>query len=117
RRLRSLVEGLPAIVYIETDEAPSPTTFISRRIEEVLGYPHASFVNDRSFWAQLLHPEDVEAAERADRRAGETREPYAAEYRLRASDGTYRWFHDEAVFTQDEDDGPSDWQGAMPGAP
>src|ERR1041384_2107855 len=75
RRLRSLVERLPAIVYIESDEAPSPTTFVSHRIEEVLGYPHASFVNDRSFWTGLLHPEEIEAAERADRRAGQTREP------------------------------------------
>src|SRR5437867_3999741 len=63
RKFRNLVEALPAIVYVKTDESPYSTTYISPRIEEVLGYPRQAFVDDRAFWNDLLHPDDAEAAD------------------------------------------------------
>ena len=72
REFRRLVETIPAIVYIETDEHPGPTTYISPRIEQVLGYPPEEFLADRGAWTRLVHPDDLSAVGRIEERSAQT---------------------------------------------
>ena len=109
-RFRRMVELIPAIVYIETDEYPAPATYMSPRIRDVLGYPPEAFA-DRNIWFTLVHPDDLEAFMEADRVTAETHETFSVEYRARASDGRYVWFRDEALYVEDE--GGGYWQGVM----
>ncbi len=108
-RFRRLVETIPAIVYVETDERPFPTTYISPRIQDALGYAPEEFVGDRSSWSRLVHPDDLDLVRVIEARSNQTREPYIAEYRLLGKDGGWHWFRDEAVFIEDE----AVWQGVM----
>ena len=54
-RFRRMVERIPAIVYIETDEYPAPATYMSPRIRDVLGLP-ARGVRDRNIWLRSCTP-------------------------------------------------------------
>jgi PAS domain S-box-containing protein len=111
---RSLVERVPAIVYVDP-AGPQPTspTYVSPFIEELLGYPAEVATGDPEWWARVLHPDDRERVLAEWTRSDETGEPYAGEYRLIAADGRTVWIRDEAVLLRDEEGEPVHWQGVM----
>jgi len=110
-RFRDMVEQVPGIVYVEVGEGAGSTTYVSPRIHAVLGYPPERFVEDPSFWSSIVHPDDAKRMDDADHRADEDGRTYLCEYRLRAADGTYRWFRDEAQRRTDVDE--PHWLGLM----
>ena len=111
---RSLVERVPAIVYVDPagPEATSPT-YVSPFIEQLLGYPPEIAMGDPEWWAEALHPDDRERVLAEWRKSDDTGEPYAGEYRLTAADGRTVWIRDEAVLQRDDDGNPVHWQGVM----
>ena len=111
---RSLVERVPAIVYVDP-AGPEPTapTYISPFIEQMLGYAPEVATGDPEWWAQALHPDDRERVLAEWTRSDESGEPYAGEYRLIAADGRTVWIRDEAVLERDDRDVPVHWQGVM----
>lgn len=111
---RSLVERVPAIVYVDP-AGPEPTapTYVSPFIEHMLGYSPEVATGDPAWWAQALHPDDRERALREWSRSDESGEPYAGEYRLIAADGRTVWIRDEAVLLRDGEGAPLYWQGVM----
>ena len=111
---RSLVERVPAIVYVDP-AGPEPTapTYVSPFIETMLGYPPAAATGNPDWWARALHPDDRERVLAEWTRSDESGEPYAGEYRLLAADGRIVWIRDEAVLQRDDDGVPVHWQGVM----
>jgi PAS domain S-box-containing protein len=111
---RSLVERVPAIVYVDP-AGPEPTspTYVSPFIETMLGYPVAVATGDPEWWARALHPDDRERVLAEWTRSDASGEPYTGEYRLIAADGRTVWIRDEAVLQLDEDGIPLHWQGVM----
>lgn len=59
-------------------------------LPEILG--EASHTEQPNFWSERLHPDDRERAFERLNAHLERDEPYDFEYRLRALDGSYRWF-------------------------
>ncbi|HEV2743177.1 MAG TPA: PAS domain-containing protein, partial [Rubrobacter sp.] len=110
-RYRSLVERIPAIIYVQEGAEPSATTYISPQAEQMLGYPQERFTNDPGWWVELIHPDDRERVLAEDERTNETGDPFKAEYRMFTRDGRVLWFSDEAVLVRDEEDRPLYWQG------
>ena len=111
---RSMVERVPAIVYVDP-VGPDPTspTYVSPFIEQMLGYSPEVATGDPEWWAQALHPDDRARVQAEWKRSDETGEPYAGEYRLRAADGRTVWIRDEAILLRDDDGNPAYWQGVM----
>jgi len=111
---RSLVERVPAIVYIDA-VGPDPTspTYVSPFIEQLLGYSPEVATGDPDWWAQALHPDDRARVQNEWRKSDETGEPYAGEYRLMAADGRTVWIRDEATLLRDDEGNPVHWQGVM----
>ena len=111
---RSLVERVPAIVYIDP-VGPDPTspTYVSPFVEPLLGYSPEVATGDPDWWAQALHPDDRERVLAEWTKSDETGEPYAGEYRLIAADGRTVWIRDEAVLLRDDEGTPIHWQGVM----
>lgn len=111
---RSLVERVPAIVYVDP-AGPEPTapTYVSPFITQMLGYSPDESTGGSEWWASILHPDDRERVLAEWTRSDETGEPYAGEYRLVAADGRIVWIRDEAVLLRDEDGEPIHWQGVM----
>ena len=111
---RSLVERVPAIVYVDP-AGPEPTspTYVSPFIEELLGYTCEVATGDPDWWGRVLHPDDRDRVLAEWTRSDETGAPYVGEYRLIAADGRIVWIRDEAVLVRDGLGEPVEWQGMM----
>jgi PAS domain S-box-containing protein len=113
---RSVIEHLPAIVYIE--ELPSEGTqgklrYVSPQVEALLGFSVEEWLGDPLAWARQLHPEDRDRVRAIYECIEQTGEPFQAEYRMYARDGSVRWFRDEAAVVRDPLGQAIHWQGVM----
>ena len=116
-RYRTLVEQVPAAIYIQEPWAGDPSSYavsyMSPQIERVLGHLPRRFVEDPGFWDETIHPEDIQTVLAEDERTEKTGESFGMEYRMLADDGGYRWIRDEAVLVEDEEGNPLYWQGIL----
>jgi PAS domain S-box-containing protein len=112
-RLRSLIEDIPAIVYMSEVDFPYRTYYVGPLAESILGYSAQEWVEDPELFIKLVHPDDlqplVELAERARQGTGSVR----AEYRMLDRNGNTRWFRDEAVLVRDPAGKPLAWNGIL----
>ncbi len=65
--------------------------YFSHRCYTVLGYKPDEFPPTQASWRQLIHPDDVAAAEKAMQQALDENTPFAIEIRLKAKNGDWRW--------------------------
>jgi PAS domain S-box-containing protein len=112
----TLIEQIPAVIYTqEVDESDNPkaVTYISRRVEDMLGYSPEEEMADPEHWIHKLHPDDREWVIAEDERTDRTGDPFSVEYRQIAKDGSVVWIRDEAVLVRDPDGRPLYWQGVQ----
>ncbi len=108
--LRSLIENIPAMVFIALPGASN--AFVSRGWREYTGLSAESTVG--SGWQSAVHPEDLERHLEKWRVCSATGEPYEDETRFRrAADGEYRWFLIRAVPVRDEAGNILKWFGVL----
>jgi PAS domain S-box-containing protein len=112
RRLRTVIEQMPAIVYIEEPSRPDTTQFlyVSPQVEDVLGYSPDELIADPDHLVKMLHPDDREAVIAANAASEETGS-FDMEYRLIARDGRTVWIHSLATLVAGEPGEPAFWQG------
>jgi PAS domain S-box-containing protein len=111
--LRALIEHVPVTVYIDRLDETASNVYTSPRLEAELGYTVQQWVSDKELYAKVLHPEDRERILAEYRRTRDTDEPFRAEYRMIARDGTVHWFHDEAAVIRDETGRPAYFHGFL----
>lgn len=111
-RFRSLVQELHAIFW-EGDPATFQFTFVSKRAEDVLGYPLRRWTDEPDFWTKILHPEDRHWAVDFCVACTKQGEDHAFEYRAIAADGRTVWLRDVVYVVRDEDDKPVKLRGVM----
>ena len=111
RKYRTLLENLPAVVYMVAPDDDRRTLWVSPHVERTLGYSREEWLEQPDIWMELLHPDDREPTLAAHDLHNETGEPWSREYRLIASDGRAVWFRDVATLVRDEDGNPASWQG------
>ena len=112
-RYRTLVEQIPAIVYVEAMDGRMSTLYDSPQIETILGYPRDTYQRDPHYWARFIHPDDKERVLAAERDAMAGARPFNLEYRVMTSDGRMVWLRDEPVVIRDEEGRPLYWQGVI----
>jgi len=115
-RFRSVVEHLPAIVYLEELPAGHDAgrmLYVSPQVHDLLGFTQEAWLGDPTAWARQLHPEDRERIRAIYERIETTGEPFRAEYRMFARDGSTRWVRDEAIVVRDDTNAALYWQGVM----
>ncbi len=110
-KYRTLVEQIPAIIYIEDIETQA-TLYDSPQIETILGYPADTYQKDPHYWDRILHPDDRERVRAAEAEAT-GRGQFKLEYRCIAGDGRVVWLRDEAMIVRDEEGNPRFWQGVI----
>ena len=114
KQYRTLVEQLPAIVYIDDINIEGRTMYISPQIETILGFtPQEWQEKSPGLWNQQVHPDDLEWAHAEYMRCFQNGEPLDYEYRIRASDGRLLWFRDQATLLRDENGKPYLIQGVI----
>ena len=111
-RFRSLVEQVPAVIYIAAIDELSTTVYVSPQIETLLGFDPQEWLADPKSWLNALHPDDRDLM--LNEIVPRSRDAsLRSEYRLRSSSGDYVWVRDEAVLITDDSDQPLYWQGFL----
>ena len=113
KRYRMLVEQAPLVIYTENTGSPTEVTYVSPQVEGILGHSPQEFAENRQLWMDSIHPEDRERVMLEDRRADESGEPFALEYRTLTKDGRTRWVREQTVPVKDGAGETLYWQGFM----
>jgi PAS domain S-box-containing protein len=93
QRYQQLVDGLDAIVW-EADARRSRFTFMSRRAEQILGYPVERWLGQPDFWVGVVHPDDRDwAVTLTHAHTAECRD-HDFEYRAVTATGRELWLRD-----------------------
>lgn len=105
-RYRSLILAISQIVWTADAEGrcpdiPSLRSYTGQTVEEVVGYG----------WLDAMHPDDRQQTARVWMEALQTKSLYDIEYRIRAADGTYRYFQGRGVPILNEDGSIQEWVG------
>jgi len=106
-RYRTLVEQIPAVVFMAFLDKGFGEAYVSPQIETMLGFTQEEWLNDPVRWYHQIHPDDkarwsVEAADLFI-----TGQPLKSLYRVLARDGHVVWFHCEAKMVRN--DGGQPW--------
>jgi PAS domain S-box-containing protein len=112
RFFQDVIDEVDAILW-RADAATGHYTFVSRRAEELLGYPASRWLEDPNFWLDRIHPEDRDWASAYRRKQLRERLDHEAEYRVVAADGRTLWFREAVRVLKHEPDGPSVLYGLM----
>ena len=110
---RELVEGIPAILYVDRPDEFSTNFYTSPQAEALLGYTQEEWGTDQELWLRIIHPDDVEAVRKENERSNIEGGAFHSEYRIVAKDGRIVWIRDDALLVLDEHDRPAYWRGIM----
>ena len=110
---RELVEGIPAMLYVDRPDEFSTNFYTSPQAEALLGYTQEEWGSDQDLWLRIIHPDDLEAVREENERSNIDGEPFHAEYRVVAKDGRIVWIRDDALLVRDEHGEPEYWRGIM----
>jgi len=110
---RHIVEQVPAVVYLETNEVNPRTLYLSPQVESIFGYAPELLMARPSLWDDSIHVDDREVLEEVWARSVETGEPFALEYRVIRPDGRVVWTRDAGAPVQDADGHTLYWHGVM----
>lgn len=101
-RYQTLVENLPAVVYLEEADPPHRKIYVSPAAERLLGWAAHELQVDRATWYErFVAPEDRAWALAERERNDRTGEALRLMYRFRTGDGRTVWLRDEAVLIRD----------------
>ena len=105
RRYRSLVEHMPAGIYLDAVEDPDTgritTIYVSPEIERVFGFAAEEYYADGELWPNLRHPDDRDRAVADDLEHYRNGMPLSIESRMFTRDGRELWIREEAVLLHD----------------
>jgi PAS domain S-box-containing protein len=112
-KYRTLVEQLPAVVYVLAADKRQTPLYFSPRILELTGETPEEALALTKHWLELVHPEDYARVAAEDDRIMASGEPFTMEYRHLRKDGSYVWVRDECVPIRDENGQVVAWQGVL----
>ncbi|HEU4648404.1 MAG TPA: CHASE domain-containing protein [Gemmatimonadales bacterium] len=107
QRFRFLAEFIPTLVWAARPDGT--VDYVNQRCTEYLGVQTPDLL--ASGWWEFVHPDDVSGPRERWRRSVRTGQPYEAEYRLRRSDGSYRWHLDRGAPLRNEAGEITRWFG------
>lgn len=105
-RYQTLIEQIPAVVFMAFLDKGMGEAYVSPQIEAILGFSQEEWLNDPVRWYRQVHPDDrgrwnIEAAEMFL-----SGKPLRSVYRVIARDGKVVSFHCEAKMVRHDDGQP-----------
>jgi PAS domain S-box-containing protein/putative nucleotidyltransferase with HDIG domain len=95
RAERGLFVGGPTVVFNWKAREGWPVEYVSPNVTQQLGYSPEDFTSGRVLYAGIVHPDDLARVGAEVSAFGEQGVPsFEQTYRVRRSDGCYRWIHD-----------------------
>lgn len=92
-RYKSLIDTIDGIVW-EYDLETNSSTFISKKIESILGYTVEEYRESDTFWEDHIHPDDLESTLALSARENKNYTSHDLEYRMIAKNGKIIWIRD-----------------------
>jgi len=105
-RYRTLVEQIPAVVFMAFLDQGIGEAYVSPQIEAMLGFTQEEWLNDPVRWYERIHPDDKERWSIEAAKMFLTGEPLKSVYKVVARDGHVIWFHCEAKMVRTDDGRP-----------
>jgi len=105
-RYKTLVEQIPAVVFLAPLDSRSGEAYVSNYVQSLLGYTQEEWLGDPLRWYERIHPDD---RTRWSKEAAElflTGRPLRSTYRVMARDGRVVWFQCEAKMVCHSDGRP-----------
>lgn len=107
--LSLIVETIPGNVWCAS--ADGGLTYVNQRELDYIGTTLEAMAH--TGWLNFLHPDDVQPTVRAWTHAVETGQSHDVQYRLRRSDGAYRWLHVLGQPMRDAEGRVTRWYGLV----
>jgi len=104
---QQILDVLPQIIW--STDARGKTDFFNRRWYEFTGVAIGS--TDGEGWSRVLHPDDAARANRHWQQCVDSGSDYEIEYRIRGSQGDFRWMLARGVPAHGEDGSITRWFG------
>ncbi|WP_232735280.1 PAS domain S-box protein [Flavobacterium sp. 5] len=93
QKVESLINAIDGIVW-ECNIETFSFTFVSKKVEQILGYTSEEWISDPNFWGNHIHPEDrTWALEYCETKTKENLN-HDFEYRMICKDGSVIWMRD-----------------------
>jgi PAS domain S-box-containing protein len=109
QELKAFLDNIPGLVFTLTPKCEIEQ--VNARVTEYFGLPLEKLRDwDRG---SVVHPDDLPATFAAVARTIEFEEPYTLQQRLRAADGTYRWFQPRSLPLRDASGRLVRWYGLL----
>ncbi len=102
QRYRDLIEDIPGGIVWEADAATMRMNFVSRRAQEMLGYPREESLAAPDYWTRLIHAEDRERVLAAGAQLLQDGAETQFAHRFLAADGRVVWFQTRVRLRQEE---------------
>jgi PAS domain S-box-containing protein len=112
-KYRTLVEGLPAVVYIAEFGEDGAWSYISPQIESVLGFSADEWMSGARLWRDRILPADRQIALDAEQQLLRGDRHMQCEYRIVGRDERVIWIREEAEPLLNEVGSPMYMQGVM----
>lgn len=105
-RYRTLVEQIPAVVFMAYLDQGIGEAYVSPHIEALLGFTQEEWLNDPIRWYQQIHPDDKARWSLDAANMFLSGQALRAVYRVLARDGRVLWFQCEAKMVHRDDGSP-----------
>lgn len=102
RRLSTLIDSLPGIVFVCRNDPSWTTTFMSEGCLSLTGYRSEELVGSLQKYQDLAHPDDRQRIDEAMTKALVQQQPYVLEYRIHAKTGEIKWVWEKGHGVFDE---------------
>ncbi len=112
-KYQSLVEQIPAVVFLDEANGAETTIYISPRIEQLTGYTPEEWCSDPDIWRKSIYPEDRERVIEKYAICSHNGSRFLEEYRIVRRDGRIIWVKDDAHLIRDKEGEPLYWQGIL----
>jgi len=103
---RTLVEQIPAVIFMALLDKGIGEAYVSPQIEELLGFSQAEWLNDPVRWYHQIHPDDKDRWSADAAKLFLSGESLKSVYRVMARDGHPVSFHCEAKMVRRTDGRP-----------
>jgi PAS domain S-box-containing protein len=105
-RYRTLLEQIPAVVFMAYLDRGVSEAYVSPEIEAALGYSREEWLEDPVRWYEHIHPEDKHRWSMEAASMFLSGKPLRSSYRVIARDGRVVWFHCDARMVRKADGQP-----------
>jgi two-component system sensor histidine kinase/response regulator len=105
-RYQTLIEQIPAVVFMASLDEGIGEAYVSPQIEAMLGFNQEEWLQDPVRWYRQLHPQDKTRWSIEASQLFLSGQPLRSVYRVIARDGRTVWFHFEAKMVRRPDGRP-----------